>query len=149
MLGASGLSLMAWSQGWDRGNHWDASSLNSRRKWLYTAGISTFLLPSPACMANLVAIPLMVVVSSSCRTIASFSSSICNLTITSHELIGCVDDMMIGSVALLIMALFHSNFGSKVVSHGYPSSMSSCPISVMRNRITLSCPLVVTFSSSK
>ena len=47
------------------------------------------------------------------------------------------------------MAFFHPNFGSNVASQGYPSRMSSLPMSVTRNRMTFSIPLVVTLSSSE
>ena len=72
--GALGLSSIVWSHGRDGGNLCDASSLNSRLNFPYTAGILTFFLPSPAWIANSVAIPLIVVVSSSSCTIFSFSS---------------------------------------------------------------------------
>lgn len=55
--GTSGLSSIAWSQGLDGGNLYDASSLNSLLKRLYSSGIVTFFLPSPAWIANSVAIP--------------------------------------------------------------------------------------------
>ena len=44
------------------------------------------------------------------------------------------------------MAFSHPNLGSNVVSHGYPRRRSSFPISVTRNHIVFSTPLVVTLS---
>ena len=145
--GASGLRSMAWSHGRDGGNRWDASSLNNHLNRSYTAGISTFFWPSPAWIASSVAIPLMVVVSSNSRTIFPFSSSDCNPAMTVRESTGCVEDMMMGRAFVSIMASFHPKVGSNVASHGYPRRMSSFPISVTRNHITLSIPLVVTLSS--
>ena len=145
--GVLGLSSMAWSQGRDGGNRWEASSLKSRLKCSYTAGILTSFLPSPAWMANSVAILLMVVVSVSSCTMSSFSLLVFSPAMTVRESTGCVDDMMMGRALVSIMASFHPNVGSNVASHGYPRRRSSLPMSVTRNHITLSIPLVVTLSS--
>ena len=88
----------------------------------------------------------MVVASSSLHTISSFSSWFCRLAITTRESTGCVDDMMMGRAFVLIIAFFHPNFSSNVASQGYPRRISLLPISVTRNHITLSMPLVVTLS---
>ena len=66
---------------------------------------------------------------------------------TVRDSTGCVDDMMMGRALVSMMASFHPNFGSKVASHGYPRRMSSFPMSVTRNHMILSTPLVVTLSS--
>ena len=52
-----------------------------------------------------------------------------------------------GSALVSMMASFHPNFGSNVASQGYPRRMSLLPMSVTKNLITLSIPLVVTLSS--
>ena len=55
--------------------------------------------------------------------------------------------MMMGRAFVSMIASFHPNFGSNVASQGYPRRMSSLPMSVTRNHIILSMPLVVTLSS--
>ena len=89
---------------------------------------------------------MVVVSSNSCMT-PSFSSCVCSPAIMVCESTGWVDDMMMGRALVSMMASLHLNFGSNVASQGYPRSISSLPISVTRNRITLSVPLVVTLSS--
>ena len=70
-------------------------------------------------MASSVAIPLIVVVSSSSCVIASFSSCDCNPAIMVRESTGYVEAMMMGSAWVSMIASFHPNFGSNVASHGY------------------------------
>jgi hypothetical protein len=62
---------------------------------------------------------------------------------------GLIEDIVIGRIRSSTMALLQLNFGSKVASHGYPRSSSSCPMSVTRNHISLFIPLVRTFKSRK
>jgi hypothetical protein len=56
---------------------------------------------------------------------------------------------MMGSTHSSITVLLQLNFGSNVASQGYPRSISLCPISVTRNRISLFVPLARTFKSRK
>ena len=98
-------------------------------------------------MANSVAIPRMVVASSSSWRISSFSSCVCRPAITVLPSTGCVDERIMGRARVSMMASFHPNFGSNVASQGYPRSTSSFPILVMKNHMTFSIPLVVTLSS--
>jgi hypothetical protein len=57
--------------------------------------------------------------------------------------------MVIGRIHSSTTVLLQLNFGSKVASHGYPRSSSSCPMSVTRNHVSLFIPLVRTFKSRK
>ncbi len=81
----------------------------------------------------------MVHSNSSCQTMEFFSSSVIAAAITGCDRIvrGLTDEIITGSNRGFIVALFQLNSGSNVANHGYPSRISSLPMSVMRKRISL------------
>ena len=146
--GVSGLKLMAWSHGHFDGNWWDTSLLKRHLNLAYWGGISTFFLFSPAWIANSVAIPQIVHCSSSWWTTPSLSFSV-SVAITTFEGDGMDDEIMTGNVFKSMIAGCHLNPGSNAASHGYPRSKSSVPMSAIRNRISLTTPLVWNFKLMK
>ncbi len=61
---------------------------------------------------------------------------------------GFTDRMTTGSACSFMTALVQSNRGSNVESHGYPRTMSSFPMLVMRNHMSLCMCFVSTFRST-
>ena len=59
---------------------------------------------------------------------------------------GFTDYIITGNSRLSMTPFLHVNLGSKAAIHGYPSTMSSFPMFVMRNCIVLRIPLVCTSS---
>ncbi len=55
---------------------------------------------------------------------------------------GFTDWMITGNSFSSMTPLLHVNLGSKAAIHGYPSTMSSFPIFVTRNRIVFLVPWV-------
>ena len=143
------LNLIVWSHGCDSKNYWDASSLKRCLKCLYSLGISTFLFPSPAWMANLVAISLIILWVSNCCMISCLVVSLRVIAITVLLGDGMVNDMTTGRACTSIMALCHLNSGLKVTSHRYPRRRSLLLISAIRDHISLTSPLVCTLRSRK
>jgi hypothetical protein len=142
---------MAWSHSRAGGNRSAASSLKSRANSLYSSGSVASFCSAPASIARSVATDRTWHSVSSCRTILCFAFSDRPAAMTGCCLIlrGLIEDMRIGRTHSSMTALLHWNLGSKVASHGYPRSISSCPMSVTRNRISLLIPLVCTFKSRK
>jgi hypothetical protein len=142
---------MAWSHSLAGGKQSAASSLKSQANSLYSSGSSASFCSAPASIARSVATDRTWHSVSSCRTMLCFVSSDSPVAMTGCRLIwrGLIDDIMIGSVCSFMTALLQLNFGSKVASHGYPRSTSSCPMSVTRNHISLFFPLVCIFKSRK
>ena len=62
---------------------------------------------------------------------------------------GIDDEIMTGKLMESIMAGRHLNPGSKVANQVYPSSRFSVPMSAIRNRMSLTSPLVCTCKSMK
>jgi hypothetical protein len=149
--GAPGLRLMAWSHSLAGGKRSAASSLKSRANSLYSSGSCASCCSAPASIARSVATDRTWHSVSSCRTILCFVSSDRLAAMTGCCLVmwGLMDDMMIGRSRSSIIALLQLNLGSKVASHGYPRSISSCPMSVTRNHISLVIPLVCIFKLRK
>src|SRR6202453_4110507 len=101
------LSSIAWSQGRDGGNLWDASSLN---RWLneeYSAGTSVFSCCFLACMSRSVEIPRIVQSCSNSCTIRVFSSSVWVVAITGNCGIhlGLIELITIGRIFSLMVAV--------------------------------------------
>jgi hypothetical protein len=87
----------------------------------------------------------------SCRTMLclSYSDNVDAITGCFWITLGLIDDMMIGSMRSSITVLLQLNFGLKVANQGYPRSISSFLMSVMRNLISLWIPLVHMSKSRK
>jgi hypothetical protein len=115
----------------------------------YSLGILTSFVCSPAWIARSVDTPPMVHSVSSCHTIDCFSPCVnVDAMIGCDQIIlGLIDEMITGMNRGSMVALLQLNFGSNVANQGYPSRTSSCPMSVMRHRISLWIPLVTTFKS--
>jgi hypothetical protein len=71
--------------------------------------------------------------------IECFSPSVRVVAITGHDgtMHGLIDEIITSMNSGPIVALLQSNLGSNVASQGYPSRISSHPISVIRNHISL------------
>jgi hypothetical protein len=102
-------------------------------------------------MARSVATPQIVHSASSCQTMDCFVSSDSTVAIVGWFRIirGLIEEMIMGRTHLSMTVLVQLNFGSNVASQGYPKSISSCPISIMRKHISLLVLLVHTFKSRK
>jgi hypothetical protein len=134
------------------GGKWSAaSSLKSRANSLYSSGSFASCCSAPASIAKSVATDQTWHSVSSCQTMLCFASSdrLAAMTGCCLMLRGLMEDMRIGRICSSMTALLHWNFGSKVANHGYPRSISSCPMSVTRKRISLFILLVRTFKSRK
>jgi hypothetical protein len=149
--GAPGLRSMAWSHS-RAGGKWSAASLlKSRANSSYSSGSFVSCCSAPASIAKSVATDQTWHSVSNCRTMLCLVSSDRPVAMIGCCLMmqGLTDEMIIGRVRSSITTLFQLNQGSKVASHGYPRSTSSCPMSVTRNHISLFVPLVCTFKSRK
>ena len=69
--------------------------------------------------------------------------------ITTLEGVGIDDEIMMGKLIESMMAGCHLNPGLNAANHGYPRSRFSVPMSVIRNHMSLTTPLVWTFKSMK
>jgi hypothetical protein len=147
--GIPGLKSMAWSHERHGGNCCDSSSLNTLANVLYSLGISTFFVYCWAAMASSTEVFRMVGGSpptshSSSATISTRSSVERYCATTSLHSSGLIMQSTMGRLDSSIMPCFQLKCGSYVESQGYPRSISSRPISVMRNLISLVLPPVVT-----
>jgi hypothetical protein len=142
---------MAWSHSLAGGKRSAASSLKSQANSLYSSGSCASCCSAPASIARSVATDQTWHSVSNWRTMLCFVSSNRPVAMIGCCLVmwGLIDDMMIGRSCSLIVVLLQLNLGSKVASHGYPRSISLCPMSVTRNRISLVILLVRTFKSRK
>jgi hypothetical protein len=142
---------MAWSHSRAGGNRSAASSLKSRANPLYSSGSAVSCCSAPASIARSVATDQTWHSVSNCRTMLCLISSDKPATMIGCclRMRGLIDEIMMGRVRSSMTALFQLNLGSKVASHGYPRSISSCPMSVTRNRISLFVLLVCMFKSRK
>jgi hypothetical protein len=67
----------------------------------------------------------------------SVSDSVAAMIGCDHVHRGLINEMITGMNRGSIVALFQWNLGSNVASQGYPSKISSLPMSVTRKRISL------------